>query len=89
MYGSSVKYIYVILLYIGGIITIMKKLNLDDYITIKKFNEISLKEKITIVNEMLTVYDIKIINQHLGLDLTYLFWAFNYKLENNKFVLRS
>lgn len=64
----------------------MKNLSLNDYVTIKQFNKMCLKERVNVVNTMLKEYDLKVINKHLEIDVDYLFWLFKYRLEGNKFV---
>lgn len=64
----------------------MNNLNLDEYVTTNQFNNMCLKERVDIVNEMLEYYDVKTISNCLGIDVGFLFWLFNYKLEGNKFV---
>lgn len=64
---------------LGGFL-IMKNLHLNEYVTKKQFNKMGLKERINIVNSMLQEYDLKVINNHLGIDVDYLFWLFRYAL---------
>lgn len=64
----------------------MKNFNLDNYVTIKGFNKMNLKERIDITNTMLKEYDLQIVNKHLGIDLDYFYYMFGYKFKNNKFV---
>lgn len=64
----------------------MKNLSLNDYVTIKQFNKMCLKERVNVVNTMLKEYDLKVINKHLEIDVDYLFWLFKYRLKGNKFV---
>ena len=64
----------------------MNNLNLDEYVTANQFNNMFLKERVDVVNEMLEYYDVKTISNCLGIDVGFLFWLFNYRLECNKFV---
>lgn len=57
----------------------MKKFNLDSYITIRHFNKINLKERIDDVSKMLKEYDLRVINEYLGIDLDYFFYMLGYK----------
>lgn len=65
------------------------KFNLDEYVTIKDFNNMALQQRLDIVNKMLLRFDIAIINKHLGIDVTYLFWAFGFELSNGQFKDRN